>query len=407
MTKLLDGNGSRLTAVGLFSGCGGLDLGAQLAGFDVIAGFDSDPIAIETYKRNVTPHGIVHDLSRGLPEGLPCEVDLLLGGPPCQGFSSAGKKQSDDPRNLLWQSYLDAICALRPKAFLLENVYGFQKEIQGFANALATATNLGYKLTARKFNTQFYGVPQHRLRLIIVGVRVDLGVDVHWPPPVVPEYWGYTKVAPGLPTMRLALEHLGPAVEATAPRQREWGCKHEFLPLEPSHLTVARHVPNGGSIRSIPDVHMPPPFVGRVRPKVGGWPWYYRKPKPSLPARTVTASTRPIYSEVLAPDVYIERTGERWAWRDVDVDAHTTRDGLYCSPVPQRRLSVRESALLQTFPESFEFFGTIFEKKRQIGNAVPVEFARSMCASIRDSLRRELPFRKGDLAGTTWSVSLD
>ena len=191
-----------------------------------------------------------------------------------------------------------------------------------------------------------------------------------------------SSVKPLLVTIKQALQDLGPAAACSSPREQSWGAPHEYLTLEPSHLAAARHIPNGGSLRSIPDQYMPKPFYGRTRPRVGGWPWYYRKPSVDLPGRTVTASTRPIYSQVLAPDVHTVATDVGWRWDAVDQATHTSQDGLYTSPVTPRRLTVKECARLQTFPDDFEFFGSLFDKHRQIGNAVPVTLAEHVCRSI-------------------------
>ncbi|MBL0276661.1 MAG: DNA cytosine methyltransferase [Anaeromyxobacter sp.] len=378
----------RLSAVGLFCGCGGFDLGASRAGFEVVAAFDNDPVAVETYRRNISSHVFLRDLAVLGPFQVPKDIDLVVGGPPCQGFSSAGKKDRSDPRNRLWGAYLHALSVLRPKVFLLENVYGFQREYDNFVRSLVSECGDAYAVCVRKFNTQFYGVPQHRLRLVVAGIRRDVGQEIEWPAPQVEEFWGYKRHAEGLTSLKDAVQGLGPPGPCELPREQTWGCDHHYLPLEPSHLKVAKHIPNGGSLRSIPDKHMPEPFFGRERPPSRGWPWYYRKPDPLLAARTVTASTRPIYSEVLAPDVTAVKRRGIWTWEPIDPAEHTRRDGLYVSPVDQRRLTIRESAALQTFPDDFVFFGDLFEKQRQIGNAVPVRFAEHLCRAVARQIRR-------------------
>lgn len=103
---------------------------------------------------------------------------------------------------------------------------------------------------------------------------------------------------------------------------------------------------------------------------------YYRKPRPELTARSVIASIRPIYATILAPDVQYERSGSRWAWVPVSPSEHTSSEDLYTSPVPPRRLSIRECARLQTFPDDFRFLGTLLDKHRVIGSAAPCELSR-------------------------------
>jgi DNA (cytosine-5)-methyltransferase 1 len=364
-----------------------MDYGAMLAGFELVAASDRDEIAIETYRRNVSPNATVADMATA-PPVIPRGVDLLLGGPPCQGFSSAGPKRDNDPRNSLWTTYLALVEKVRPKAFLLENVYGFASQLDAFLTALRLATGDAYDVEYRKINAQFFGVPQHRLRLFVCGIRRDAAAGVVWPQPTVEEFWGYREWSDGLVSMSEAAQDLGPATACTSPRALSWSNSHEYLPLEQSHYDIARHVPNGGSLRSIPDESLPNPYRGRERTN-RGWPWYYRKPSPELTARTVTASTRPIYSQVLAPDVEVVRHGEGWRWHPIVASEHTDSRGLYTSPIPPRRLTVQECARLQTFPDDFVFHGNIFDKYRLIGNAVPVVLAKRLCEAIAAALEKK------------------
>ena len=189
----------------------------------------------------------------------------------------------------------------------------------------------------------------------------------------------------GLVSMKNALEDLGPPSVASNPRCRSWGNPHDYIALEPSHASVAPHIPNGGSLRSIPDDYLPTNYQGRARTN-RGWPWYYRKSDPKLSARTVTASVGPCYSQMLAPDVKTVKRGDRWVWESIEPKRYTGASGLYTSPIPCRRLTVRECARLQTFPDNFQFYGTMLEKHRQIGNAVPVQFSYYLCSALADVL---------------------
>ena len=384
-----------LTAIGLFAGCGGFDLGASHAGFTLVGAYDSDPIAIETYRRHVSPHAEVCDLAHEDVTRLPKRIDLVIGGPPCQGFSSAGSKTHDDKRNFLWTAYLRVIAHVRPKAFVFENVYGFVREYEAFSTALTRELDDEYAFSYRRMNAEYYGVPQARRRLFIVGIRRDISTRVPWPKPLIPEISNQRKeggwnVVPGMISMDTALADLGPATASSNLHERIWGNPHEYVELERTHALIAPHVPNGGSLRRIPNAHLPQTYQGR-RVTHTGWPWYYRKPDPRFPGRTVTALIGPTYSEILAPDVVPVYVGNRWRWDVVDPVEHTAADGLYTSPVAQRRLTVRECARLQTFPDEFEFFGTMKEKHRQIGNAVPVDLARLLCSAVADALNGRGP----------------
>jgi DNA (cytosine-5)-methyltransferase 1 len=367
--------------VSLFCGCGGFDVGAIRAGFEPLLAVDNDPVAMETYRANIGSHGVLGDLSNPDSLDLPSDVDLLLGGPPCQGFSSAGPKRADDPRNKLWAAYLRELQACRPKVFVLENVLGFQRELPEFTSALARATGGRYRVEARKLVSQFYGVPQFRHRLIVIGVRSDVGAAPLWPEPVAKETFDYRGTFPGMISMQEALQDLGPPTIADN-KLGDGELDHVCVGLGVEDAAIASHIPNGGSLKNIPDAYLPAPYRGRER-GIRGWTWYYRKPLPDLPGRSVIASIRPIYATILAPDVRYERRPSGWSWVPVSASEHTSSDGLYTSPVSPRRLSIRECARLQTFPDDFRFGGTLLDKHRMIGNAVPCELARRLCLALR------------------------
>jgi DNA (cytosine-5)-methyltransferase 1 len=367
---------ARLTFAGLFSGCGGLDLGGILAGFSPVYSADYDVVAVETYILNIDKNAACIDLAVSPITKIANGVDLLLGGPPCQGFSSAGPKNKDDPRNKLWQHYLECVRAWRPKVFLIENVPGFLAEFPAFSREVTIELGGRYKVFCRRFVTQYYGVPQFRDRVIVQGVRSDIAHGPCWPSPTSPELYHYTKPFPTAISMNQALADLGPPNTDNA-----LVTDHCSIPLGDGDAAIALHIPNGGSLKDIPDARLPAPYTGRARTH-GGWTWYYRKPRAHLPARGVIASVRPIYATILAPDVTVKRSLGNWQWEEVDREENTDRRGYYTSPVAPRRLTIRECARLQTFPDWFKFKGSPLQVHRQIGNAVPVEFARRLCESV-------------------------
>jgi DNA (cytosine-5)-methyltransferase 1 len=374
--------------VSLFCGCGGFDVGAVRANFVPLLAVDSDQAAVETYRCNISADALQADLTEPLQGNWPENVDLVLGGPPCQGFSSAGPKDREDPRNKLWAAYLRALKICRPKVFVLENVLGFQRELPQFTAAVAHTLGAAYRVGARKLVTQFYGVPQFRHRLFVVGVREDVGAGPVWPEPVCAETFDYTATFPGMISMQETLQDLGPPASALD-RFGDGDLDHIFVPLGAEDASIGMHIPNGGSLKDIPNVHLPSPYAGRER-GIRGWTWYYRKPRPELPSRSVISSIRPNYATILAPDVWHEQRDGRWTWKSVQSSDYRSADGLYTSPVPPRRLTVRECARLQTFPDEFRFCGTMLEKHRMIGNAVPCEFSRRLCEVIRRLLDGEI-----------------
>jgi len=179
--------------VSLFAGCGGSSTGYVMAGGKVLLAVEWDDNAVATYKANYpdTPvyHGDIGKLSieeilktTGLKPG---ELDILDGSPPCQGFSTAGKRDFCDTRNQLFKEYVRILQGLHPKVFVMENVSGMVKGKMKliFAEILRELKGSGYQVKARLMNAMYYGVPQSRQRMIFVGVRNDLGIEPSHPNP--------------------------------------------------------------------------------------------------------------------------------------------------------------------------------------------------------------------------------
>lgn len=187
------------TVISTFAGCGGSSLGYSLAGFRELLAVEWDNNAVEHLKLNFPSIPIyAGDIAKlDVQEVLkitglkPGELDLFDGSPPCQGFSTSGKRQFDDPRNQLFREYIRLLEGLRPKILVMENVSGM---IQGkmkliFTEILIGLKNAGYEVSARLLNAKFFGVPQARERLIFIGVRKDLGISPSHP---LPQYRGVT-----------------------------------------------------------------------------------------------------------------------------------------------------------------------------------------------------------------------
>jgi len=373
-----------LRALSLFSGCGGLDLGARQAGIETVLAIDHDAIAIETYKRNISSDAIVADLTNNSSIAIPTNIDLLIGGPPCQGFSSAGPKRSDDPRNKLWGAYLQVLKKSNAKSFLLENVPGFESELSNFLQEVEKTFPGKFIIEHKKLISQYYGVPQFRNRLFVIGIHKKYANKILWPTPTDIEVFNYTRKFSSMITLKEAIQDLGPPT-AAEDKHGPGGLDHAYIRLSTSDEFIAAHIPNGGSLKDIPDSHLPKPYAGRVRgPK--GWTWYFRKPRIDLPARSVLASIRPNFSTILAPDVTYSNISGAWIFENVERENFTDISGLYTSPVIQRRLTVREYARIQTFPDDFKFSGTMLEKYRMIGNAVPCNLGRQLCETIKQAI---------------------
>ena len=182
------------TVISTFAGCGGSSLGYQMAGFKELLAVEWDNNAVETFKLNFPGVPVYHGDIGKLSSGKCMEMagikkgglDVLDGSPPCQGFSTAGKRKFDDPRNSLFKEYARLLNDLQPKVFVMENVTGMIKGVmkQAYLQVIKTLRECGYKAKGQVLNAMYYNVPQSRERVIIIGVRDDLGIEPGHPKPV-------------------------------------------------------------------------------------------------------------------------------------------------------------------------------------------------------------------------------
>lgn len=184
---------SKPTVISTFAGCGGSSLGYQLAGFHELLAVEWDDNAVATFRLNFPEvpvyHGDIAKLSgeecmrlAGIKAG---ELDVLDGSPPCQGFSTAGNRRFSDPRNSLFKEYARLLGELQPRAFVMENVTGMVKGHmkQAYLQIVKTLRECGYRAKGKVMNAMYFNVPQSRERVIIIGVRNDLGIDPSHPTP--------------------------------------------------------------------------------------------------------------------------------------------------------------------------------------------------------------------------------
>lgn len=337
----------KYTSIDSFSGAGGLLLGLQLAGFESILSFDNDPISIETQKSNLkyfNHPAYVEDVNNisskeilkrtGLNKG---ELFLLVGGPPCQGFSIQRIGHDEDIRNNLIFKFADLVKGFHSKYFLMENVTGILG-IRGkslFEQLVKKFESFGYVVYYKVLNAQDYGVPQRRRRIFVVGIRKDLHYKpFEFPTPFTPE--GKRK------TVRQAIANLPEP------------------PLDGSdHLNILHHRRD-----RLSDINLK-----RLQVLKAGQGREY------LPEDLLADCHKISSSKIGHRNVY-----GRMAWDDVAPTITARFDsftrGMFGHPEQNRSISLREGALLQTFPIDFAFKGNKVEIARQIGNAVPVELAK-------------------------------
>jgi len=327
-----------------FCGAGGLSLGFKLAGFNTICAFDNDESCIKTYNANFVNQGHLADVYALNRKNIKCvigqgiRIDVIAGGPPCQGFSVQRRGVNNDSRNNLVLEYLRLVLEFKPKFFVMENVGGLLS-VRGkpFLSELVDKTRSeGYILHVNKLNAADYGVPQNRKRVFIVGEFSEDGLSKYnFPLPIIDssEY----------PiTVRQSIEDLMYKTETEVPN-------HRSDKLTDINLERIRSISEGQGRDSLP-LHL------------------------QLPCHTNNESHRHL-------DTY-----GRMAW-DKPSSTITARfdsfsRGRFGHPVLDRTITLREGARLQTFPDDFVFYGTKVEVAKQIGNAVPPLLAKAIADSI-------------------------
>ncbi len=363
----------------LFCGAGGMSLGFQMAGYHIGLGVDNDPLACRTYAYNFYGRCVQADIaSIADPEvfvrsyDLEC-VDVIIGGPPCQGFSRVGRGKMrsllngapylHDSRNQYYREFIRFIQVLRPLYFVMENVPDMQYYVDGdgllLHEALRKLEGLGYHVDWGVLQADHYGVPQNRRRLFIIGNR--LGQEVSWPEkthegnPVT--VW---QAISDLPIVhhghREDEMHYEPRCELNEYQQlmRQGSdtilYNHQTRWHNQQDLEAFAWLPEGGKYAQLPDV--------------------YKR-----------------YRDDIFKDKYWKLRRDRPSWT---IEAHIGKDTyrhIYPSrkgePEPPRTISVREAARLQSFPDRFRFLGAFTRKFHQVGNAVPPLLAKAVAEAIR------------------------
>ena len=370
----------RPTAISLFASAGGCSHGFGQAGYDVRFATDIDADAVESYRRNfpgtpceaadirqLTADAVLQRIELNLGE-----LDMLLGGPPCQGFSSAGVKAGDDPRNSLLSHYVRLLEGIRPKWFVMENVEGLLTSDGGshVRDAVAAFLEAGYSLNLEKVYAQGYGIPQRRKRVLIVGNR--LGHDFSFPEPVTS--FSGSIFRKGEITFATAVGDLPPAVTEAGeplafrkPPQNELQAylrdeartvtDHYAVVLSDVQLERVRGLQPGQTMKDLPEHLQHDSFRRRAFRRVmdgtpvekrGGAPSGLKRLFADEPSLTITSAA--------------------------------TRE--FVHPTEDRLLTLRECARLQTFPDTFEFAGSAASRIQQIGNAIPPMLARAVAEHI-------------------------
>ena len=333
-----------MNVISLFSGCGGLDLGFERAGFSIPVANEFDPTIFETFKVNhPKTHLIEGDIrlitKQHIAPFISGEIDGIIGGPPCQSWSEAGSLRGiEDERGQLFYDYIRILNDFRPKFFLAENVSGMlaNRHNETVQNILRLFEETGYDVTLTLVNAKDYGVAEERKRVFYIGFRKDLNIDFTFP-------IGSTKDNEKKITLREVI----------------WDLKETAIPAAPKN----HHNPNAVNNNEYFTGAFSPIFMSRNRVK--GW---------DEQAFTVQASGRQCQLHPQAPKMQKFGTND---CRFVEGSEH-----LY------RRMTVREVARIQGFPDDFQFIYTeINNAYKMIGNAVPVNLAYEIAVAIKNTLK--------------------
>jgi len=320
--------------VDLFSGSGGLTLGFEEAGFKNVFSIDSESSFCDTYEKNFPSHKLIRGNVESLSKGDILElvrgknVDVVVGGPPCQGFSIAGnigRRFLEDPRNHLFKEFVRYVKIIKPKYFVMENVARLYTHNRGSTRdeILNTFISIGYEnVECKILNSADYGVPQTRKRVIFIGSRD--GKNILFPTPSYTEYRTVKDAIGDLPVINSGEDSKVP--------------NHIAMNHSVAMLDKMRHVKDGGNRNDIP---------AEIRPQTGDARKYirYNSSKPSV---TVTGDMRKVF--------------------------HYDNN---------RALTVRELARIQTYPDSFVFLGTSSSQQQQVGNSVPPLMAEAIAKQIK------------------------
>jgi len=359
-----------MNVIDLFCGCGGFSKGFKQAGFKIKLGIDIWEDALKTYKLNF-PEAVTinNDITLLSGEDLlkaanltADEVDVIIGGPPCQGFSLSGKRMLDDPRNVLYKSFVKMVEFIRPKIFVMENVPGLVKLFGGKVRdqVIEDFTEIGYEVDTKQLTSCDYGVPQARKRVFFVGLNKTKVLHT--------KVFSFPKANFGdnkkpfvtckdalsdldfIGDLRLLNEHAEYNLPATTDYQKKMRKNSKQLL---NHVTSIHNQKTRSIIAMVPD---------------GGN--YKNLPKELWATRKVHIAWTRMDSQ--KPCFTID-TG------------HNHHFHYRANRVP----TVRESARIQSFPDDFEFLGIKTSQLKQVGNAVPPLMAEALAKNVKAVLKRE------------------
>lgn len=330
---------NEINYIDLFSGAGGMSLGFDQAGFNNIFSVDIEPSFCETYKTNFPKHNLIQkDISKLSNEEIKSLIgnqiiDVIIGGPPCQGFSMAGnigRKFIDDSRNQLFREFARIVEIVQPSYFVMENVARLFTHNKGETKKeiIELFKKMNYNVDCKVVNTADFGIPQVRNRVLFIGNRISN--NIVFPTKTVDKPISIKEAIDKLPKLKSGEKSKIP--------------NHISMKHSEQMLEKMKYVSDGGNRNEIPEL---------IRPKSGDIRKYIRY-KSTEPAVCVTGDMRKIF--------------------------HYSQN---------RALTVRELATLQTFPLDFIFKGSTISQQQQVGNSVPPILAKEIALTIKKMMKND------------------
>ena len=375
---------NKLVAIDLFCGCGGFSYGFQQAGFDMALGIDMWKDATVTYKHNFPNACVINeDITSISSDDILSklnmsadDIDVIIGGPPCQGFSVSGKRMIDDPRNKLYKSYVKVVSIVKPKFFVMENVKGM-KSVS--SQVIEDFTKIGYSVSCRILNAKDYGVPQNRERLIFIGNRVGINNDL-----LFDEIESISATIPNY-TLADALYGLRPLKASRKRNSTEIDSETSGRKIEKTqaiHSTNYLDLINQNKDSLITFNHKSRFNNDRDIEIYGRLNQGDRSDDPKIADIMPYGRRNDIFK-----DKYFKLEEDKVC---KTITAHMKFDcNMYIHPTQARGLTPREAARVQSYPDDYFFRGAYTKTYMQIGNSVPPLLGRAIASVVKKYLRQE------------------
>ena len=339
----------KINVIDLFCGCGGFSKGFLMAGFNIVLGIDVWEDAIRTYNHNFPGvKTMTTDISKVRVKDIlkkidmeKEEIDVIIGGPPCQGFSLSGKRLIDDSRNKLYKSFVEMVAHIKPKVFVMENVPGMMRLFGGKVKdaVIRDFSDIGYHVNMELLTADEFGVPQHRKRIFFVGINMETMKNTR--------YFEFP-----IPTHGVGKK---PFIT----------CKDAISDLD-----------------FISDEKPLPQHAEYKFPAQNDYQAFMRENSNILLNHSVTVhkeKTKQIIAMVPDGGNYKNLPKELWSTRKVNI-GHNHHFHYYANRVP----TVRESARIQSFQDNFEFLGIKTSQLKQVGNAVPPLLVKAIAEKVKE-----------------------